>query len=112
MFSFVFENLYQVAILAPGLAQIYGTIRRSEIAKIINFICCKYNNKLLLTTIFLRMLTLYLVIPNMHQNRLSGHTNIPVSIIEDLMYMRENISHFVIDVTEINDMIHYNMCVL
>ena len=36
---------------------------------------------------------------------------ISISIIKDLMYIRENMDHFLFDMTEISDMIHY-MCTL
>ena len=37
--------------------------------------------------------------------------NISISIIKDLMYIRENIDHFLFDMTEISDMINY-MCIV
>ena len=77
-----------------------------QILQSVNFICCKYNidkydiityaNNVCRQRIFRTL-----------QDCLSDEKNISIGITKDLMYIRENIDHFLVDMTEISDMIHY-----
>ena len=83
---------------------------RSDTAQSVNFICCKYNiDKYDITTYANNVCRQRIF--RILQDRLSDETNISISIIKYLMYIRENIDHFFFDMTEISDMIHY-MCIL
>ena len=75
-----------------------------QILQSVNFICCKYNIDKYDITTYANNVCRHRIC-RILQDRLS------ISIIKDLMYIRENIDHFVFDMTEISDMIHY-MCTL
>ena len=77
----------------------------------VNIICCKYNIDKYDITTYASNVCRHRIC-RILQDRLSDDTNISISIINDLMYIRENIDHFVFDMTEISDMIHYIMCTL
>ena len=82
-----------------------------QILQSVNFICSKYNIDKYDITTYANNVCRH-PICRILQDRLSDEKNISISIIKDLMYIRENIDHFLFDMIEISDMIHYIMCTL